>query len=60
MLQNVEIERFYKDVEALGLRFPNKTLAEATGFSKGNVSEYLGRKKVPSKKMPLEKKFLSL
>lgn len=48
MLTADQIEQFYKDVESLGLRFPGAAIRKATGFSKGNVSEYLGKKKPPS------------
>jgi len=48
MITKEEIDRFYKDVAALGLKFPGSTISEATGFSKSNVSEYLSRKKEPS------------
>ena len=43
------IIKFYSDVEALGLKFPVAALSKATGFSKGNVSDYLNRKKEPSR-----------
>lgn len=42
------VEQFYKDVESLGLKFPVAAISKATGFSKGNVSEYLSGKE-PSK-----------
>jgi transcriptional regulator with XRE-family HTH domain len=48
MLTQKIIENFYTDLENLGLRFPISAIAQATGFSKGNVSEYLNRKKEPS------------
>lgn len=42
------IDKFYADVESLGLKFPVAAIAGRTGFSKGNVSVYLSRKKDPS------------
>jgi len=48
MTNKEKIEKFYKDVEALDLKFPVATIAEKTRFSKGNVSVYLSRKKEPS------------
>ena len=48
MLTKMDIEKFYECVDKLKLRFPNAAIAKATGFSKGNVSEYMNRKKEPS------------
>lgn len=48
MLKQADIERFYADLENLDLKFPVAAIAKVTGFSKGNVSDYLGRKKEPS------------
>lgn len=48
MLTQNDIEKFYADLENLQLRFPVAAIAKATGFSKGNVSEYVSRKKEPS------------
>lgn len=48
-LTEKEIEKFYEDFEALELKFPVAAIVEHTGFSKGTVSEYLSRKKPPSK-----------
>lgn len=48
MLTINDIEQFYNDVSALGLKFPVAAISKATGFSKGNVSDYLSRKKEPS------------
>lgn len=50
MLQKTkaDIEQFYKDVEQRGFRFPVAALRDATGASKGYVSEILARKKEPS------------
>ena len=50
MLTQNKIDQFYKDVEILGLKTPIATIAEKTGYSKGNVSTYLGRNKPPSEK----------
>lgn len=43
------ISRFYEDVARLGLVTPVAVIAEATQYSKGNVSDYLNKKKKPSK-----------
>ncbi len=43
-----ETVKFLKDVSKLELRFPVAEIARKTGFSKGNVSEYLDGKKEPS------------
>lgn len=48
MVTKAEIERFYKDVESLGLKFPGARIVEVTGESKGNVSRILNRKMEPS------------
>lgn len=48
MLDKAGIDQFYKDVEALGLKFPVAAIAGATGFSKGNVSDYLKKRREPS------------
>ncbi len=48
MLRREEIERFYKDLEGLDLKFPVAAIAKATGHSKANVSKYLSRKLEPS------------
>lgn len=48
MLKMSDIEHFYKHVESLGLKFPVAAIAKATGFSKGNVSDYLKKVKEPS------------
>lgn len=42
------IEKFYEDVDRLGLRFPVAAISEATGFNKSNVSKVLSRKIEPS------------
>lgn len=48
MLTTEQIEDFYRHVESMGFRFPVAAISKATGLSKGNVSEYLNRKKEPS------------
>jgi hypothetical protein len=48
MLRQEDIDRFYKQVELLDFKFPVAAIAKATGFSKGNVSNYLSRKMEPS------------
>jgi transcriptional regulator with XRE-family HTH domain len=48
MIKAGDNERFYKDVEGLGLKFPVAAIAKATGYSKGNVSQYLSKKLPPS------------
>lgn len=48
MLTQKQIDQFYKDVEALGLKYPVAAIAEKTGYSKGNVSSYLSKKSPPS------------
>jgi hypothetical protein len=48
MLTESEIKRFYEYVESLGFKFPVAVLTKATGFSKGQVSDYLSKKKDPS------------
>src|SRR6186713_1304196 len=42
------IEQFYKDVAALGLKFPVAAITKATGESKGNVSRILNKHMDPS------------
>lgn len=48
MLTQEKIERFYKDVDKLGLKRPVAVITERTGLSKGNVSSYLSKKMPPS------------
>lgn len=51
MLQQMttdRIERFYKDVGTLRLKFPVAEISRATGQSKGNVSKYLSQTLEPS------------
>ena len=48
MLTKDKIERFYLDVERLGLKFPVATIAKKTEYSKGNVSQYLSKSLQPS------------
>jgi transcriptional regulator with XRE-family HTH domain len=50
MLTQEIIERFYYDVERLGLKRPVSAIAEKTGYTKGNVSSYLSKKLSPSEK----------
>lgn len=51
MLTKEIIDRFYKDVEALGLEHPVAALEDKTGISKGQISKVLSRKLKPSKTM---------
>lgn len=48
MLTERQIDQFFIDLAALGLKRPVAVVSEKTGFSKGTVSEYLNRKKSPS------------
>lgn len=48
MLTKEKIDQFYKDVEALNLRFPVAELHRMTGFSKGQISQVLGKTLSPS------------
>lgn len=48
MLTKERINKFYADLQALGLKHPVASITRATGFPKSNVSEYLSRKKEPS------------
>lgn len=48
MLTEERIEKFYADLQALGLKRPIAEVSKATGYSKGNVSEWISRKKEPS------------
>lgn len=48
MVTKTDIEKFYKDVEALGLKFPVAAIAEATETSKPQVSRILNKKIDPS------------
>ncbi len=50
MITKGEISQFYKDVEALGLRFPGAEISKATGQTKSAVSAYLNKKKTPSER----------
>lgn len=43
--QDKNTEIFQAAVQKLGLRFPNKTISEATGYDKGNISNFLKGKK---------------
>lgn len=48
MLTIQEIDKFYNDVTLLNLRFPVAVISKATGFGKGQVSDYLNKVKSPS------------
>jgi hypothetical protein len=48
MLTKEIIEKFYKDVEALGLEHPVAAIEAKTGVSKGQISKVLTRKLKPS------------
>lgn len=48
MLKESDISEFYRHVDELKLRFPVAAIARATGASKGNVSDYLKKRKEPS------------
>lgn len=48
MITDSEILRFYEYVDSLGLKFPVAAISKATGFSKGNVSQYLKKTISPS------------
>lgn len=48
MMANERIQRFYKDIQGLDIRFPVSAIAQATGETKGNVSKYLNQKMQPS------------
>lgn len=50
MLTETDIDKFYKDFESMKLVKPVAIMAQATGLSTGNVSEYLSRKKKPSER----------
>ena len=46
-----DIDRFYTDLESIRLLKPVAELARISGLSTGNVSEYLNKKKKPSRKL---------
>jgi transcriptional regulator with XRE-family HTH domain len=48
MLTRQDIEDFYRDVQRTGLKFKVAAIAKATGYSKGNVSQYLKGRLEPS------------
>lgn len=48
MITQEMIDQFYKDVDALGLRFPVAELHRKTGFSKGQISQVLSKALAPS------------
>lgn len=48
MITKALIDKFYEDVELLGLKFPVAAISKATNFGKGQVSDYLKKNKEPS------------
>lgn len=48
MLKESDIKEFYDHVAGLGLKFPVAAISKATGWNKGNVSQYLSGKLDPS------------
>lgn len=50
MLSNSDTQRFLEDVKKLDLKFPVATIAKETGYSTGNVSEYLSGKREPTER----------
>lgn len=48
MLTKELIDKFYEDVESLGLKFPVAAIHKATGFGKPTISQYLSGKLPPS------------
>lgn len=42
------VDKFYKDLEKLGLKKPVATISRETGFGKSTISQYLNKKKEPS------------
>lgn len=48
MFTKDSIEQFYKDLESLKLKNPNKAIHEATKYNKGTISIYLNKKDEPS------------
>lgn len=50
-LTKSDIDQFYVDLESIGLLKPVAELARISGLSTGNVSEYLSKKKKPSRKL---------
>lgn len=48
MITKELIDKFYEDVESLGLKFPVAAIQKETGFGKGTVSQYLNKKLEPS------------
>lgn len=51
MLTQAVIEKFYKDVEALGLKHPVAEITKRTGMSKGQISQVLNKKLPPSEQL---------
>lgn len=48
MITKEKVDKFYRDVNSLGMRFPVAELHKATGYSKGSISDYLNKKIEPS------------
>lgn len=48
MITESSISKFYEDVKRLGLKFPVAAVSKATGYKKGQVSQYLSKKDSPS------------
>lgn len=48
MLTQETIDKFYEDLKALKLIHPIATLTERTGFSKGQISQIVNKKLLPS------------
>lgn len=51
MLTQERIDKFYRDVEALGLKYPVAEIHKKTGVSKGQVSQVLNKKLAPSEQL---------
>lgn len=45
MLTQEKIDQFYKDVMALDIKKRNSVIAKKTGYSAGNVSDFINKKK---------------
>lgn len=48
MLTKADIDKFYKDLDSLDVKFPVAVISEKTGYNKGNVSQIINRKLSPS------------
>lgn len=46
--QNTRLQYILDTIKSLEIRFPVAEIVQKTGFSKGNVSQYLSKKLVPS------------